>query len=213
MKRFWKHIRKEWEKSLLALLGILLLAFLAFWAFGLGLGNNETTPKGAARTYDSQLSKGAFAFLQDVVLPEELPRNPFAFQTELPQPRKPRVKQPEPKPEPRPKPRPKPKPPEPVVTQPEPQPEPAPRPPQRPAYGERVITYVYNTTNQAGKPVAFVQIGNPATRRARPHSLAVGDQVDGIRIHSFTDKALYVIDAAGRKQTIPFGEQRRIVSK
>jgi hypothetical protein len=81
-----------------------------------------------------------------------------------------------------------------------------------PRLGAAEVTYVFSTTNRSGRPVALIEVRDPARpgATALARSVSAGDQVCGLRIHSFTDRALTLLDAAGRRQTVDFGGARRV---
>jgi hypothetical protein len=208
-----RYLRREWEQVCGAVIAVLLLLFLADWA--LHDRATDSTP-GSGRIVESPtvLGPGAFAFLQDAAPGAALARNPFlssAIETPAARPAKPPRSVP-PKTAPA---QPKPPPP-PVAPRPAP-PEPAraavPAPPTR-RLGWCEVKYVFSTTNRSGRPVALIELQDPAQPGAAPlaRNVSAGDQACGLRIQSFSDEALILVDAAGRRQSVSFGGTRRVTA-
>jgi hypothetical protein len=80
-------------------------------------------------------------------------------------------------------------------------------------YGVRQIAYLYNARSDSGRPLAAIQIYDPVTNRtAPPAMLPIGGTVEGIRILSFDEEKLVVLDARGRRYQIAFGKSARVSS-
>lgn len=208
----------EAEALLCGAAALLLVLFLLDWL----LSRPEPAAQGAApRRADpaSVLGAGAFAFLETPPAGPAPERNPFAPpEAEAPAGRpaqgRPRRAPDRPAEEPAPPAQPlpaAPRPPMPAQTRPgTTQPQPLPAPPARLA--TRDLRYVFRATNRSGKPVAMIELADPgrpgATRMAR--TVAVGDTVLGLRIQSFDDETLTLVDAGGRKHSVAFGGTRRV---
>ena len=208
-----KYVRREWEQVACAATALLLLLFLADW----GLGDRLTVvPPGSGRIPEapSVLGPEAFAFLRDTDSGTAPARNPFlssaieapAARAEKP----PRSERPKVGP-----PAPKPPPPAPVAPPPTPAPEPVRAPvatPAAPRLGLGDLKYVFSSTNRSGRPVALIELQDPARPAAAPlaRNVSAGDQIFGLRIQGFTDQVLSLVDAAGRRQTVDFGGTRRV---
>ncbi len=211
-----RYLRREWEQLIAAVAAALLLLFLADWALR---DRAADTPGGSGRIAEtpSVLGPGAFAFLQDAD-PGSVPtRNPFLSSAidapaarPLRPPRPPRTDPPKPAAAPEPTP----PPPATVVAQ------PTPTEPTRaalaattaPRLGPGDVKYVFSTTNRSGRPVALIELRDPARPGATglARSVSAGDQTCGLRIQGFTDQELTLVDAAGRRQAIRFGGTRRV---
>jgi hypothetical protein len=205
-----RTLRREWERVACAVAVVLLLVFLADWALR---DQSVDSPSGSARIDEtpSVLGPGAFAFLQDADPGSAPARNPFlssaieapaARPERPPQPAAPKLPVPAPKPPPAVAPRPLP-------------PEPAPTAlaaPPAPRLGVCEVKYVFSTTNRSGRPVALIELQDPTRPGAAPlaRNVSAGDLAYGLRIQSFTDQALTLVDAAGRRQTVSFGGTRRV---
>lgn len=211
MRHLSRHLRREWEWVVCGVATVLLLVFLADWALS---GERDSTRTGSGRIVDPSpvLGPRAFAFLQGGDAGPAPTRNPFH-----PQPLETPVTQPErsvrralPKP-----------PPEPAVAPPpvaEPAAEPGavasppPAAPARPRLAAGDVRYVFSTVNRSGRPIALIEIHDPANPGAAPlaRNVGAGDMVYGLRVQSFTDQALILTDAAGRRQSVGFGSTRRV---
>lgn len=214
MKQSWKHLKSEWEIALCAFALLALICSLVAGWMQLHPPAPERASRKQAPRQASLLAPDACAFLKGYPEPtEELP-SPFVFegQTKAPKATVPTSKPP-------------PKtvaarPPEPVVPKVEPKVEPAPAPtPVEPkvtyqkVYGVRFVTYLYNTRGASGRPVAAIQLTDPVTNQtAPPAMLPIGGSADGIRIVSFDEQNLVVLDARGRKHQIAFGKSVRVSS-
>ena len=209
MNRLFHDVRQEWEKVLCGLAAVLLLVFLADW---LWRDRVEDLRAGSGRLPEapSILGPGAFAFLEDRAVPAPPARNPFLSPAVPVAPT--RVERP-----------PKPTPPAPAAPKAEPAPRPAPPTPKGPPVatlpavparrlGTADVKYVFSTTNRSGKPVALIELHDPAAPGATPQARNVGpgDQVFGLTIQSFTDASLWLIDAAGRRRSVAFGGTCRV---
>lgn len=210
-----RYLRREWEQVIAAVAAALVLLFLADWALR---HRAADAPGGSGRLAEtpSVLGPGAFAFLQDADPGSAPTRNPFlssaiaapvARPVRPPRPPRtdpPKVAVPEPTPPP------------PAVAV----PQPTPTEPARatlaatpaPRLGPGDVKYVFSTTNRSGRPVALLELQDPARPGATglARSVSAGDQTCGLRIQGFTDQELTLVDAAGRRQTIRFGGTRRV---
>jgi hypothetical protein len=211
MRQIWKQIKNEWEIAFcLAALLLLLTAGVFSW---LNL-NADTAPKPSRRQApkeDSLLAPDAYAMVETMAQPNPGFPSPFVFQGQT---KAPKVEVPEHRPKPKPKP-----PTETVVVKPKPEPKPEPEPIPEPTtvkrlvYGTRVLTYLYNSRDAAGKPVVTVQLADPATRQVGiPAVIPIGGAIQGIRVASFDERNLVVLDARGRKHIVPFGKSRTMSS-
>ena len=211
MKTIWREIRKDWEPALQWALLAALLALIALISTGVGSRRDLGKKRGRTPEYKSLFTSTNIAFLEDI--PEaEGTANPFDFATELPARRRPpqktknvRWKRFKPKSAVAPKPKPA------VPEPPKPKPVVRKKPPP-PKYRFEQVKYLFLNPNQSGKQVAIAQFIDPVTKLPRMESLSAGDKIHGIRVHSFTEQALNLIDARGRKHRIPFGEGARVAA-
>ena len=216
MNRLWQRIKTDWEISLCVLAAVAVGTSLVIGWLRLNGGEEEQATRQHAKRQASLLGPSPYAFRQDLQEPaEELP-SPFIFEglTKAPKkpkhaPRNPRVKVKPPRHAPVaavPKPLPVVVPPEPV----------APEPPatvKRRVYGVRLVTYLFSAQGALGKPVATIQLRNPANgKTAAPAMVPVGGRIDGIRVISFNETALTIMDASGRRHRVPFGETGKAYS-
>lgn len=227
MHKLGKWIRTEWEQALLAGAVVLLLAFWALWAVGFGSIPDAGVGRPAAPTYESVFRESPLALLEPAPAPSADGKSPFSFVIEVEGVRRARRppeaapaarKVPEAKPVPRPKPVPKPVPAEVPATPVEPESQPAAMLPPQPeapvpvrTFTYRQIRYVYSSVTKAGSRVALLQVTDPENKRTLPCTLAVGQQVDGIKVIGFEDDAVIMVDARGHEQRIPFGGSRKLV--
>ena len=216
MNRLWQRIKTDWEISLCVLAAVAVCASLAVGWLRLNGGEPEQATRKHAKRQASLLGPSPYAFRQDLQDPaEELP-SPFIFEGLAkapkklkPPPRNPKVKIKRPKIPPVAA---APKTPSAIVP-----PKPVePKPPatvKRRVYGVRLVTYLFSAQGALGKPVATIQLRNPATgRTAAPAMVPVGGTVDGIRVISFNEGALTLMDASGRRHRIRFGETGKAYS-
>jgi hypothetical protein len=188
-----------------------LLVFLGLIGAGVGSRRDLGQKRGRTPKYQSLFTGNPTAFLEEIPKAEGAP-NSFDFVTELPHKRRPAPKTkikwrrftPKPKVTPKPSARPtvRPPKPKPVVK----------RAPPPPKYRYEVVKYLFLNPNQSGKQVAIAQFIDPVTKLPRMESLSAGDKIHGMRVHSFTEQALNLIDARGRKHSIPFGEGRKVAA-
>lgn len=212
MNRHWKQLKSEWEVALFALALLALVSALAVGWMRVHAAPAERASRKQAPRQTALLAPDACAFLQG--LPEasggEQP-SPFVFDGQTKAPR-PVSRQPKTQPKP-----PLPKLPE-VTAKPEPAvvPPPAPVEPtviRQRVYGVRYVTYLYNTPGASGRPMAAIQLHDPATNQtAAPAMLPIGGVADGIRIVSFDEQNLIVLDARGKRHQIAFGKSARVTS-
>lgn len=212
MKRFWKQAKTEWEMSLCCLaLAAMLLALLIGWG-RLRPEEQERVGRKQASRQASLLAPDAIAFLNRQPGPGEEPPSPFVFEGQTKAPKTSSPPRPRPTPAPPPVAAPPRNPPRTAPPEPEPQPEPAPAVRQM-AYGVRQIAYLYNARSDSGRPLAAIQVHDPATNRtAQPAMLPIGYMFEGIRIVSFDEEKLVVLDARGRRHQIPFGKFAQVSS-
>jgi len=211
MNRHWKQLKSEWEVALFALALLALVSSLAVGWMRIHGAPPERASRKQAPRQTGLLAPDACAFLQDLPETGEEQPSPFVFdgQTKAPkvvavqpktQPKPPLAKLPE------------------VTAKPEPKVEPAPAPVEptvirQRVYGVRYITYLYNTPAASGRPMAAVQLADPATNQtAAPAMLPIGGMADGIRIVSFDEQNLVVLDARGKRHRIAFGKSARVSS-
>jgi|GEM_PF-1701410 len=216
MNTMSRFIQREWE-----LLLCLLAAVLLIWLFGDWLlrSRGAAPASGSSRLDEapSILGPDAFAFLQEPVPAPAAPRDPFlpslagvapARSAERPARREPpKPPTPEPRPAPVPVPAAPPEPPPATVV-----PPPAAVSPAGPRLGVCDLRYVFSSVNRSGRPVALVELQDPAHPGGAPvaRNVSAGDVVLGLRIQSFSDDALQLVDAAGRKHSVAFGGTRRV---
>jgi len=213
MKRFWKQAKAEWEMSLACLaLAAMLLSLFVGWQ-RLRPEEPDRAGRKQAPRQGSLLAPDAIAFLVRQSEPDlELP-SPFVFEGQTKAPRV-SVAPPRPRPTPAPQPKPTPPPPRPQPPEPPPpEPEPPPAATRQLVYGVRQIAYLYNARSETGRPLAAIQVHDPATNRtAPPAMLPIGAATEGIRIVSFDEEKLVVLDARGRRHQIGFGKFARVSS-
>lgn len=216
MKRVWRKITEEWEVSLcgLALAGV-LGAFLVGWG-RFQTDHEDPLGRRQASRQSSLLAPDAIAFLNRLPEPDIEPPSPFVFEGQTRAPRAAPTSRPRPQPSRRPPREPAPPTPQETPPPPAPEPEPEPEPVQpirRVVHGVRQIAYLYNTRGASGRPLAAIQVHNPATNETSPPAmLPIGGVVDGIRIVSFDEEKLVVQDGRGRRHQISFGRSARVSS-
>ncbi len=214
MKRFWKQLQSEWEIALCAFALLALVCALAAGWMQLHPPTPERASRKQAPRQASLLAPDACAFLKGYTEPTEDLPSPFVFEGQT---KALKVKLPPPKTPPKPV-----VPPKSTVPEVRPKIEPAPAPTPAPVapkvtyqkvYGVRFITYLYNTRGASGRPVAAIQLADPVTNQtAPPAMLPIGGAADGIRIVSFDEQNLIVLDARGKRHQIAFGKSARVSS-
>jgi hypothetical protein len=87
-----------------------------------------------------------------------------------------------------------------------------PPPAVAPRLGVCDVRYVFNSVNRSGRPVALIELRDPGRPGAAPvaRNVSAGEAVFGLRVQSFTDEALVLVDAAGRRHSVAFGGSRRV---
>lgn len=219
MNRVWRYVKNEWEKVACGAAAMALSVFLLTWGLA-GQRSLEPPRAGKLPPPDVAVNEAAFAYLAPRSTQEELSRNPFRFEFQTRPARPKRVPGPpaaDPAPEPEPAPRP-----EPVQEDGDDSVETAERPAgagdrQQPAR-PRVrlvaghVKFVFYNINQSGKPVALIELRNPARPGATPlaRSLSVGDTLLGVRILNVSERMLTVADATGRRHRVALGDEQRL---
>jgi hypothetical protein len=74
------------------------------------------------------------------------------------------------------------------------------------------LRYAFSTVNRSGRPVALIELQDVARPGTAPvaRNVSAGDVVFGLRVQSFSDDALVLVDAGGRRHSVPFGGTRRV---
>lgn len=218
MKSMPRFLQREWELLLCVLAAVVLVCYLGSWLLG---GRVEEPAAGGSRLTEapSILGPGAFAFLQDAAPAPVSARDPFA--PSATGPAAPRASERPSRRDPPKAPAPAPPPPAPTpAAVPEPAPAaPVPTAPQAPSavaatprLGVCDLRYAFSSVNRSGRPVALLELQDPARPGSAPvaRSVSAGDVVFGLRVQSFTDEALILVDAAGRRHSVAFGGVRRV---
>lgn len=220
MNQWSTYCKQEWE--IVTCISCVLLTALSVMVYALS-ASEDNVPLGGGGgqlEYDNIVTPSAYAFLQRDGLSWASERSPFAIKD---------IQPPAPKPPPEP-PRPPRRRPEPRVEAPPPKPSPVPIAPRvslgaLPSVGDRPepgqeqaataaagqnvescdMTFTYQFTTSSGKATAVVSVKRPGTP-AISRSLAVGDEIEGIRILSISAESLLVRDARGLQKEFRFSE-------
>ncbi|MCK5803852.1 MAG: hypothetical protein KAI66_13510 [Lentisphaeria bacterium] len=211
MKALWRRIQRDWEPTVQWGMLTALLVLIALICTGVGSRRDLGQKRGRTPQCKSLFTSTSFAFFEDIPAADGA-ANPFDFSTELPG-RRPPARKPakinwqkfKPKPAVKPKPKlvkPRPPKPKPIVK----------KVPPPPKYRYAEVKYLFLNPNQSGKQVAIAQFIDPVTKQPRMESLSAGDKIHGIRVHSFTEQALNLIDARGRKHRILYGEAGKVAA-
>lgn len=206
MDKLLRNLKSDWEKTMFWVLLFTLIATLSAWLLG---GNEGRKPvaEGSARKRIPLLGDNAYAFLAPPDL-ERLPSNPFSFgykaerrpwqrSTKPAATAKPTRTTPAARPTPT---RPTAKPVKPAASA-----KPAAPPPAR------ILTYRGYLESTSGTMVAFVSVADPATKKSSMVQLAVGRDIDGIKVTEFSGDVLQVIDPKGTPRQIAKGARKKIV--
>ncbi|MBR6373694.1 MAG: hypothetical protein IKS20_10980 [Victivallales bacterium] len=207
-----QKIQKEWERTLLAIVFLVVLVCLGVFAYViLNREDSSGSESNRFRTPHVYFDVTSRVYMNGPALDKKA-RSPMAYSlkvripptVERPKPADTKPKPPDAKPKPKPqenKPRPKPQDTKPKPQENKPKPKPAPPPIK--------ITVKYRGCMQfgEGKPVVFCTSTSSKDNKARPASLHKGDKVHGLfTIEGFDDKALN-LSYDGKKVSVPRGKE------
>ena len=205
MNPILQKIQKEWERTLLALVFLVVLVCLAVFAYLLlNREDSSGSEKSVSRTPHAYFDVTSRIYMNGPALDKKA-RSPMAYSLKVRIP--PTVEKPKPQDKPKadkPKAEDKPK----TVEKPKPKPQEKPKPP-KPAPPPIKITVKYRGYMELadGKPVAFCTSTSSKDKKARPASLHKGDKVHGLfKIEGFDDKALN-LSYEGKKVGVPRGKE------
>lgn len=208
MNPILQKIQKEWERTLLALVFLVVLVCLAVFAYVMmNREDSSGSEKSVFRKPHAYFDVTSRVYMQGPALDKKA-RSPMAYSLKVRIP--PPVEKPKPQDKPktadkqRPKPQDKPK----AADKPKPKPQDKPKPP-KPAPPPIKITVKYRGYLELadGKPVAFCTSTSSKDKKARPASLHKGDKVHGLfLIEGFDDKAMK-LSYDGKNVSVPRGKE------
>jgi outer membrane biosynthesis protein TonB len=213
------YCKEEWEIVTCVVCALATLLALALYALSDHEDKIPPGGSGAQLDYENIVAPGAYAFLRQDAQAWVISRSPFEVKKVqppapkvVPEPPRPPRRQPENKP----------------AAPPQPPPPVAPSRPRvslgaLPSVGERPepgreqgaaaaqqmesceMTFTYQFTTSSGKATAVVSVKRPG-QPAISRSLAVGEEIEGIRILSISAESLRVRDARGLQKEFRFSE-------
>ena len=203
MKRIFKQIATEWEKTAFLTVTALFALMALLWAV-IDDPPESAIPQRGALLDPSLLRDSAFAFLDEIPAPVKEVRNPFLS---VHRPNRPLTPPPKP----------------PVTTESDESQTPPksgldspetvvsePRSPQKQKQ-IRVVGYLGNMVTTSGRHLAHVVLRDPVAKTENLAFAAIGEDAGGLKVAGFSDEALEIIDPKGERRRVPFGEQIKVV--